>query len=182
MRLFVAVDIDDNLRKNMTPLLKLLSSFKGIKAVEPENLHITLKFLGEVDEIKLEKVKNELDKIEFSPFEIKFKGIGFFPNPNYMRVIWIGVEGDGIYDLADKIEKSMKRVGFKKDKEFKAHLTVGRVKRIDQNSKSRLLKELEGYDVEYGKMTVKNFRLKRSTLTPKGPIYDDVAIYGEEYG
>ncbi len=179
MRLFVAVDIDDNLRRSITPLLKLLSSFKGIKAVEPENLHMTLKFLGEVDELKAGKIKRELEKIDFSPFEMEFSGIGFFPNSNYMRVIWIGTKGEGIYKLADEVEKGMKKLGFKKDRDFKAHLTVGRVKRIDPSSKSKLLKELEEYDRGYGKMLVKNFKLKKSTLTPKGPIYDDVAVYGE---
>ncbi len=180
MRLFVAVDIDEGFRQKFIPLLKLLSSFKGVKPVEPENLHITLKFLGEVDQLKAERIKEELKKIEFSPFQIRFSGIGFFPNSRYMRVIWVGAESDGIYRLADEVEKRMKKLGFRKDKDFKAHLTVGRVKRIDQSQKSRLLRELEEYSRDYGSMTVKNFRLKKSTLTPKGPVYEDIAIYGEE--
>ncbi len=180
MRLFVAVDIDDDLRHNFIPLLKLLSSFRGVKAVEPENLHITLKFLGEVNEVSAERIKDELGKIHFSPFEIEFSGIGFFPNPNYLRVVWVGVSGDGIYRLADDVEKRMRKLGFKKEKDFKAHLTVGRVKRIDSSSKTRLLRDLESYNTEFGRMTVKDFRLKKSTLTPKGPVYEDVAIYGEQ--
>ncbi len=179
MRLFVAVDIDDNLRHSFIPLLKLLSSYRGVKAVEPENLHITLKFLGEVNEVNAEKIKDELSKIQFSPFEIEFSGIGFFPNSNYLRVVWVGVSGDGIYRLAEDVERRMRRLGFKKEKDFKAHLTVGRVKRIDPSSKAKLLRELENYNKEFGRMTVRNFRLKKSTLTPKGPIYEDVAIYGE---
>ncbi len=180
MRLFVAVDIDEELRQKFVPLLKLLSSFKGIKAVEPENLHITIKFLGEVNESNAERIKRELEKIEFSPFEIEFSGIGFFPNPNYMRVVWVGAKSEGIYRLADEVEKRMKNIGFKKDKDFKAHLTVGRIKRIDQAGKTRLLGELEEYNRDFGSMIVKNFKLKKSTLTPQGPIYQDVAVYGEE--
>ncbi|MBE8540604.1 RNA 2',3'-cyclic phosphodiesterase [Geoglobus acetivorans] len=178
MRLFVAIDISEDIRKELLPLLSLLSGYRGIKPVEPENLHITLKFLGEVNDAKAELIRDRLRQIQLEPFKIRFRGIGFFPNSNYLRVIWIGVEGDGIYSLAKDVEESMRKLGFKKDKDFKAHLTVGRVKRIGPQDKAKLLKELETYSREYGEMVVDNFRLKKSTLTPKGPIYEDVEVFG----
>lgn len=178
MRLFVAVDIPEELRERLKPLLNLLSRYRGIKPVEPENLHITLKFLGEVNDARAELVKDRLRKVEFDPFTIRFRGIGFFPRPDYMRVIWVGVEGEGIYKLAEKIEKEMRKLGFKKDREFRAHLTVGRVKRIDADLRMKLAEELKEFNRDYGEFTVEEFRLKRSTLTPKGPIYDDVEVFG----
>lgn len=178
MRLFVAVDVSDEIREQVMPVIRLLEKYRGIKAVEPENLHITLKFLGEVDEIKAEKVKERLSEVKFKPFTISFSGTGFFPNENYMRVIWIGVKGYEIRNLAHEVEKSLKGLGFKKDKEFVAHLTVGRVKRITPEERIKLLEELKKLSGEFGSMTVTEFRLKKSTLTPKGPIYEDVAVFG----
>ena len=178
MRLFVAIDISEELRREFIPLLNLLSKYRGIKPVEPENLHITLKFLGEVNEARAELVRDRLRQIRFEPFEIRFRGIGYFPGQNYMRVIWVGVEGDGIYSLARDVEGKMKKLGFKKDKDFKAHLTVGRVKRIDSQARLRLADELREFDREFGSMVVNEFRLKKSTLTPRGPIYEDVEVFG----
>ncbi len=178
MRLFVAVDIPDELREKFKPLLKLLSGYRGIKPVEPENLHITLKFLGEVNDARAELVRDRLRNVKFDPFTIRFQGVGFFPRPDYMRVIWIGVEGDGIYELAEKVEKEMRKLGFKKDREFRAHMTVGRVKRVDADLRAKLVEELKEFDRDYGEFTVDSFKLKRSTLTPKGPIYDDVEVFG----
>ncbi|AIY90223.1 RNA 2',3'-cyclic phosphodiesterase [Geoglobus acetivorans] len=178
MRLFVAIDISEDIRKELLPLLSLLSNYRGIKPVEPENLHITLKFLGEVNDAKAELIRERLRQIQFEPFEIRFGGIGFFPNSNYIRVIWVGVEGAEIYGLAKNVEDSMKRLGFRKDKDFRAHLTVGRVKRIGPQDRAKLLKELEAYSREYGEMVVDKFSLKKSTLTPRGPIYEDVEVFG----
>lgn len=178
MRLFVAIDISNELRKEFIPVLNLLSKYRGIKPVEPENLHITLKFLGEVNEARAELVKERLRQIKFEPFEIKFRGIGFFPSQNYMRVIWIGVEGDRIYSLAEEVENEMKKLGFRRDKKFRAHLTVGRVKRIDSEARVRLAEELREFDRDYGEMVVDRFKLKKSTLTPRGPVYEDIEVFG----
>ncbi|NOY11984.1 MAG: RNA 2',3'-cyclic phosphodiesterase [Archaeoglobi archaeon] len=178
MRLFVAIDISEELRKEFVPLIQLLSGYKGIKPVEPENLHITLKFLGEVNEARAELIRDRLRQIDFEPFEIEFRGIGYFPSQSYMRVVWVGVEGEGIYSLAEKVEREMRKLGFRKDKDFRAHLTVGRVKRIDSEARARLARQLEEFSRDYGRMLVDRFKLKKSTLTPKGPIYEDVEVFG----
>ncbi len=177
MRVFIAVDLDEGLRKKFAQVIDALRGYRGIKAVELENLHITLKFLGEVDERRLILIDRKLREIKFSPFRIKFKGIGYFPNERFPRVVWVGVEGNEIRELAKAVEEKMKKIGFKKDKEFLAHMTIGRVKRIDKATKEKMTKELEEFNIEFGEMIVDKFKLKKSTLTPKGPIYEDVFVY-----
>jgi len=176
MRLFIAVDLADELREKFNPIISALGRF-NVKTVELKNLHITLKFLGEVSERMLPLIDSKLKEIEFSPFKIKFNGIGYFPNEKNPRVVWVGVEGDELKKLADEVEQRMKKLGFKKDKDFHPHLTVGRVKRLDKSERGKLIKEMETFNTEWGEMIVDKFKLKKSTLTPKGPIYEDVFVY-----
>ena len=175
MRLFVAVDISEELREKIHPVLKAVSEISGVKAVERENLHITLKFLGEVSEARVVAISEALKKVEFEPFEIYLKGFGFFPNERYARVAWIGVkEGeDRLKELADKVNAALKKVGFKSES-FTAHVTVARVKKPEGR---KIVEVLSKLDDDFGRMEVKDFRLKKSTLTSKGPIYEDIEIY-----
>ncbi len=110
MRLFVAVDVDESVRERIKPLLKELSSINGIKAVEPENLHITLLFLGEVCEGKLSRIEERLAEVDFQPFKISFEGVGAFPNVNSPRVVWIGVKEEGkLTNLANDVYEKLKK-------------------------------------------------------------------------
>ncbi len=180
MRLFVAVDLSDEVRDRMENVLKTFKDFKGVKAVEKENLHITLMFLGEVPDRRVEIVKEKLKEIKAEPFKIKLKGLGSFPPQGNIRVVWVGVEDDGenLKMLADAVESSLRSLGFRRDKEFVAHATVARVKRLAPSDREKLLRAVERYrDYDFGEMVVENFRLKKSTLTPKGPIYEDLEVY-----
>ena len=180
MRLFVAVDVSDELRERLNEICQLVGKFKGVKPVEKENLHITLMFLGEVPDRRVEVVRERLKEVKMQPFEIHLKGIGFFPSRGQMRVIWVGVEEgrEEISRLAEMVGDSMRRLGFKRDKEFVAHATIARVKRITSDDRSKLLKALEPYmDEDFGWMSVRDFRLKKSTLTSSGPIYEDIEVY-----
>jgi 2'-5' RNA ligase len=180
MRLFVAVDLSEKIRENLNDVLAAISRFRGVKPVEKQNLHITLQFIGEVNERKAEDIKRALSEIKFSSFTLKFKGIGFFPNQRNPRVIWVGTgEGESkMKALASEVETALKKLGFRKDKEFVAHATVGRIKRMSSEDRRRLVSELSRYfNAEFGEMVVSDFRLKKSTLTPKGPIYEDVEIF-----
>ena len=106
--------------------------------------------------------------------------MGSFPSQGNIRVIWVGVEegGENLKVLADSVESSLRSLGFRRDKDFVAHATVARVKRLAPSDRERLLRAVERYkDYDFGEMIVENFRLKKSTLTPKGPIYEDVEIY-----
>jgi 2'-5' RNA ligase len=181
MRLFIAVDVSDDVRESICSVQSAIKQF-NLKAVEKQNIHITLKFLGEVQDSRIEVIKDKLKEIKMNPFRMHFKGIGFFPSAGYIRVIWAGVEEgkEEISKLAEMVEDKMKKLGFKKQ-DFVAHATVARVKQISQEERRRLVQELEPYlNNDFGWMSVKDFRLKKSTLTPSGPLYTDLATYALE--
>ncbi|WP_202319583.1 RNA 2',3'-cyclic phosphodiesterase [Archaeoglobus neptunius] len=178
MRLFVAVDLDDDVRRNVTPVIEEFSRLNGIKAVEPENLHITLLFLGEVGESKVPAIEDSLSKISFEPFRISFEGMGAFPSVRAPRVIWIGVRDDGkLRELADSVHGNLKKLGFRRDKEFSAHLTVARVKRKNPGVSEIIEKWAKD---RFGEMEVRDFKLKQSILKPQGPVYKDLRVFGHE--
>ncbi len=177
MRLFVAVDLDDSVRENVSRFSSKLAGLSGIKAVEKENLHITLQFLGEVDERRVELIKDELSKIKFEPFKIKLARVGGFPSAASPRVVWVDVvEGkEELTKLANEVSSRLKRLGFRRDKDFVAHVTVARVKR-----KNPMLKDVvsEFAKEEFGEMVVDKIKLKQSILRRQGPIYKDVGVFG----
>ena len=170
---FIAVDIDV-----FPKLLEFEKEIKetgaNVKLVEPENVHITLKFLGDTDESRID----EFDKIMkdavkgIDPFNIQLKGAGVFPNQNYIKVIWIGIkQGEPIGVIASKIDEQLSKIGFKKEKRgFSPHLTIARVK--SAKGKDGILHVIEKYrDVQFVDIRVDSIKLKKSDLTPKGPIY-----------
>ncbi|AEA47827.1 2'-5' RNA ligase [Archaeoglobus veneficus SNP6] len=179
MRLFIAVDMSDEVRERIASLEGILKKYRGLKPVENHNIHITLRFLGEVPEVRVGVIKDRLSRIYFPPFKMHLKGIGFFPNANHVRVVWVGVEEgkEEITKLANAVGSEMKKLGFKEDKPFVAHATIARIKRLTPDERRKLLEELNNVEDDFGWMSVEDFRLKKSTLTPKGPIYDDVEIY-----
>ncbi len=146
----------------------------NVKLVEPENVHITLKFLGDTDESRID----EIDKImkdavkEIDPFNIQLEGAGVFPNQNYIKIIWMGIkQGEPIGLIARKIDEQLSKIGFKKEKRgFSPHLTIARVK--SAKGKDGILHVIEKYrDVQFVDIRVDSIKLKKSDLTPKGPIY-----------
>ena len=170
---FIAVDIDV-----FSKLLEFEKEIKetgaNVKLVEPENVHITLKFLGDTDESRID----EIDKImkdavkEIDPFNIQLEGAGVFPNQNYIKVIWMGIkQGEPIGLIARKIDEPLSKMGFKKEKRgFSPHLTIARVK--SAKGKDGILHVIEKYrDVQFVDIRVDSIKLKKSDLTPKGPIY-----------
>ena len=180
MRAFIAIDLNDEVREGLVRAQERIGNKAAkIKFVEPENLHVTLKFLGEIDETTAEEVKKALAGIakKHRKHRVRVKGIGTFPNPNYVRVIWAGIENDGgIKAIAADVEREMRRLGFKKDKDFVAHITIGRVKFVrDKLELAMALKDLANED--FGEFDVEAIELKKSTLTPKGPIYETVAKF-----
>ncbi|AEH25138.1 RNA 2',3'-cyclic phosphodiesterase [Pyrococcus yayanosii] len=180
MRAFIAIDVADNVRSAIVRAQEFIGTKDAkIKFVEPENLHITLKFLGEITEEQAEEIKAILSRIaaKFKKHEVRVRGIGVFPNPNYVRVIWAGVENDEqIRAMAREIDEALAKLGFKRDKEFVAHVTIGRVKFVkDKLGLAEKLRALANED--FGTFRVEAIELKKSTLTPKGPIYETLARF-----
>jgi 2'-5' RNA ligase len=170
---FIAIEID-----SFPKIIELENEIKKsgaiVKLVEPKNIHITLKFLGDTDENLVDKIgeilKESVSNIE--PFEIILKGAGVFPNQNYIKVMWIGIENIvQMGKIAHKIDRQLSELDFEREKrEFSAHLTVARVK--SAKNKEKLIQIIEKYkEIEFGKIKVDSIKLKQSELTPKGPIY-----------
>ena len=149
----------------------------NVKLVEPEIVHITLKFLGDTEEENIDEIEDIIKKsVEATtPFDVKLVGTGVFPNPGYVKVVWIGIkEGEQIGVIADKIDSQLVNLGFEREKRrFSPHLTIARVKTA--KNKDKLLQVVEKYrDVEFMSLKVDTICLKKSELTPKGPIYTTV--------
>lgn len=170
LRCFVAIEIPEEAKEQLTALIIGLD-MKGIKPVEPKNLHITLKFLGDVSASRLAAVEQRLRGIDFSSFPISLHGVGVFPDERYIRVVWVGCESAVLPALARNIEDALAEE-FKKS-EFTAHLTIARVKQ-----KVNLRDFLERHKNDsFGEFTCNAFELMQSQLTSEGPVYSTLASF-----
>ncbi|MBI4895123.1 MAG: RNA 2',3'-cyclic phosphodiesterase [Candidatus Aenigmarchaeota archaeon] len=171
MRCFIAVDLADMLKAKIAEVQQKIAD-KGMSIVKPDNLHVTLKFLGELDELKVNKVCHVLAGIKQAIFEISLSGLGVFPSYKNPKVAWVGIEGKELKDLTNLIEQLLAENGFpKEDREFNAHLTIARIKDASRD----FYKKSDGLkDVKIGKQVVKEFSLKKSTLLPTGPVYENI--------
>lgn len=176
MRAFIAIDLSDD---NKTELARLQEELKqsdaDVKWVEPENIHLTLKFLGGVTDEYIGKVKEALDKAAagIKPFEISLSGIGAFPKLDFPRVIWVGIEKGGkeTEEIAKRIEDELEKLGFpKEERPFSAHLTIGRVR--SAKNKEALKIKIANYELRFTNyQTVSSIILYQSRLSPRGPTY-----------
>jgi len=173
MRTFVAIEISD---KNIIKSIKKFQKEIHIdaKAVESNNLHFTLQFLGEISDDVSQKIIQALHTIKFSSFNVNLKGIGIFPKPKFPRVVWIGTDnngGDLLIQLSQKVKKVLEPLGFISDKTFKPHITVFRIK----NKIGDMTKEMKSQgEIDFGMQKITNIKLKKSELTPNGPVYSDL--------
>jgi 2'-5' RNA ligase len=179
MRCFIAVDIeDDNVRNKLFNIAKNFDIL-GVKIVEYENLHVTIKFLGEINEKIVEEIIGALSKISFKKFMIHVAELGAFPSLRNPRVIWAGIkEGfDEITQLYNLVENELKKAGLKFPKEdFHPHVTLLRIK--DDRAIKQVMKIFEQFsNGDFGKFYVTHFSLKNSQLTPRGPIYTNIKVF-----
>lgn len=178
VRCFVSIDIEEpNLLARLIGIQRLLEdSGADLKTVETENIHITLMFLGDVEESWLVELTNKITQMSFKPFKIEFKGVGVFPNLSKPRVVWAGIsKGLEQLNLVYKdLEAKVSGMGFKLDeKGFSPHVTLARVRSGKNRDKLvELLRNLE--DDFLGEMIAKRIRLKKSLLTSEGPIYSTI--------
>jgi len=157
MRLFIAIEFMDDFFKELqnkiqNPALRLTKSY-----------HLTLKFLGETD--NLDEIKEKLSKVKFPKFNVVCDKIGLFPNEKAIRIIWVGLEDNSkINDLQKEVESSLLDL-FPKDNRFHPHITFARVKKPIK---------FEKIDISKKEFNVNSFKLIKSTLTPEGPVYEDI--------
>jgi len=173
MRCFISIDVPEGVKKKIQKIQEQFPEFFG-KKIEFENLHLTLKFLGELNEEKIELVKMKLNEIDFKKFETKVDSIGVF-SEKFVRIIWLHLRCCDA--LQKQIDKKLEDV-FKKEKRFMSHLTMARVKKI--KDKKKFLGDLKKIKIPEIKFVVESFRLKKSELKPEGSVYETLEVYDLE--
>ena len=175
IRSFLAFDIENDTVLNRLAAAQSLLVQTGaeLKLVEPQNIHVTVRFLGNIMPAMAEKIFEEMKKIQFVPFNVQIKGLGAFPTPRYSRVVWAGITdgADQLKSVFSQLEPRLRGLGFTPDyRGFSPHLTIARVR--SGRNKAQLAKFItENENYEFGAINAKCLRLKKSDLTPTGPIY-----------
>jgi 2'-5' RNA ligase len=174
-RAFICIEFNDEVIKEIARVQELIGKVKFTgKLTELENLHLTLKFLGEIDDKKFEMVKNNLKSIKFDAMKLKLGKIGTFSFRGNLRIVWIKVEGKAIYDLQTKIDEVL--IGsFKPEERFMGHLTIARIKYV--KDKKGFLEHVNKIKVKPVSFACNDFKLKKSELRAVGPVYSDIESY-----
>lgn len=181
IRSFIAFDLDSQsvLQKITDIQTVLVETGADLKIVEPQNIHVTVRFLGNITPQMVEEVFDAMKKIQFVPFDIGIRGAGAFPDARYPRVCWVGMtEGsDQLRGIFSQLEPQLRSLGFEPDSRgFNPHLTIARV-RSGRNRDELAKSIVENSDFDSGMIRAQCLRLKRSDLTPKGPIYSTLREY-----
>src|SRR4030067_1277524 len=167
IRTFISVELPEKFIHEIEGIGSQIK-IPGVKLVEPGLVHITMKFLGDIHEDKVEPIASALSQIKCKPFEASIKGIGVFPKPSYVKEIWLGGLGD--FDtLHSEVERVISRFKFKQEGDFSPHATIARVKQpVNRTDLMEKIKNIGHPDL--GTFGVSSICLKKSTLTPRGPI------------
>ena len=171
----MAFDLEnEQVRRKLAAIQKLLvQTGADLKPVETENIHVTMRFLGNVTPRTVEAVFEEMKKTQFAPFNVQIKGLGAFPDVRHPRVVWAGItEGaNELRGIFSQVEPRLRALGFAPDeKGFSPHLTIARVRSARNKAQlSQFVTENAGYD--FGTIRAECFRLKQSVLSPRGPVY-----------
>jgi 2'-5' RNA ligase len=178
MRLFVSIDLDGFETETAT-VQKRFADASGVRLTDPENVHVTLKFLGDVDEKHVPKLVKALeeavDDAAVGPFNATFGGLGAFPSEEYIRVLWIGVHKGSteLTRLYEAVEERTVGMGFdSEDHEFTPHATVARMDHA--GGKEQVQRTLRETDPTVGTLRVEEVRLTESVLADDGPEYSTV--------
>ena len=171
IRSFLAFDIENDtvLNRLAAAQHQLVQTGADLKLVEPQNIHITVRFLGNITPAMVEKIFEEMK----TPFTVQIKGLGAFPDMRYPRVAWAGItEGaDQLKSVFSQLEPRLRGLGFTPDsKGFSPHLTISRV-RSGKNKQQLSEFITKNANYEFGAFNAKCLHLKKSDLTPRGPVY-----------
>ena len=170
-RVFVSIDIPKSVKKQIKEIQERIPEFKG-KLTETENLHLTLKFLGEQDLDIIKKVNQKLKEIDFSKLNCNIDSIGVF-SQKYIRIVWLKIFG--VEELQKIVDEKLSEIGFDKEKRFMGHLTIARVKTL--KNKKIFLEKIETINILKLNFIVERFFLKESVLKPEGPEYSILSSY-----
>jgi 2'-5' RNA ligase len=190
MRLFVAIDLDPEIRERVASYVEGLEKLAAaVRWSRPDAWHITLKFIGEVNQEMVARIKEQLGRISAAPARIRLGGTGFFPTPRSARVFWAGVEGNSnLLHLAEAVERTLGAIGIAfEERAFTPHLTLARSgsgssggakKGGGKNKFAELQERLSKMaEPDFGTMTAREFLLYQSKTSPKGAEYTKLARY-----
>ena len=180
MRAFVALEMSGQVVDALAEFQGALASTGAdIKLVERENLHLNLKFLGEISERQRAEAESRLKRLSVPGGEVDVKGTGAFPSSSKPRVVWAGVAREHevlVLPIAQEVMRLLEGVGENDDRPYRAHITLGRVRSLrNLGILGDLLRENSGRD--FGRVVLTHVKLKSSLLTPTGPVYQDLGVY-----
>ncbi len=184
VRCFLAISLSESVKKRLQALQQeLAKTGADVRWVRPEGIHLTLKFLGNVPEEKIEPIAKAAQEVvaKFGPLRLRVKGLGAFPSGRKPRVIWAGLEGDlkPLLRLQKELEDSLAKLGFEPEsRPFVPHLTLGRVKSGRKMDKLRqvLAEKNDRVGEGWEEMQIENLVLYQSTLKPSGAVYTPLKI------
>jgi len=181
MRTFIALDLDKPLKETLEGLISRLRHRGGdIRWVKPEGMHLTIKFLGEIGEETVAKLKSSLGVVagRHKPFRLTFQGTGTFPPGSKARVLWVGVEDNSaLKALQEDLETETERLGFpREERRFHPHLTLGRVK-ASLGLQTLLQEFKQEANTSFGQTEVSRLTFFQSTLRPTGAEYSILGEY-----
>ena len=180
IRSFIAIELPKEARHALEGVTRELRSRAGdgVRWVRPEGVHLTLKFLGDIDADSVPTISEALGRCAASaaPFDLFLEGVGAFPNPRRPRVVWVGLGGgmEPLATLQQSIERELEAIGFARERRaFTPHLTLGRVRDRISTTQSRALSEALGVvSVQPGVgLPVREVSLMKSDLRPSGAVY-----------
>jgi len=181
VRAFLAFDIEDpEVKRKLTDMqAHAVQTGADLKLVETDNIHITIRFLGDITLKMADKIFAEMQQISFKPFPVQLAGLGVFPGLNFPRVVWagIGLGAEQLQSISNQIEPRLQKLGLPPEPNaFSPHLTIARV-RSGRNKPQLADFIVKNAKYDFGAIEAKCFRLKRSQLTPSGPIYSTLKEY-----
>ena len=179
IRSFIAVDVEEErvINQIRTVQRDLLATGADLKIVEPQNLHFTLHFLGDVNPSRITELSEILEEVDMPSFQVELEGLRCF-RPSRPRVVWIGVTrgAEQLIQLQGFLAARLRQHRFPVERrKYSPHITVARVRSGTNRSQLiRLLQQLDKHN--FGQIQVNTVKLKKSTLTPRGPIYEDLKV------
>ena len=180
MRAFLAFDVS---KEVIGSLVKAQGDLRETRAdvgiVAPENLHFTVRFLGDIPDDVVHTIDERVAGLGLTSFETTLAGVGVFPDIRRPRIVWAGVapaDEPAITERAEAVIEALDGVGQPEERDFRAHVTIGRV-RSSRNVDALVAFAQKNASRVFGRTKVEHLRLKSSLLTPKGPVYTDVREY-----
>lgn len=171
MRCFISIEMPESIRNELLRVQEGLPD-AIMKRVEPQNMHLTLAFLGELTDLEVNRAKEALKMVKQEGFTAHLGRIGVFPSEDYIRVVWVSLEpAEKLKEINKKIVSAIKSI-VRVDERFESHITLARIKNI--KDKTEFIEKIKKIETKPLKADIHSFSLMKSTLAGKGPVYEEI--------